>query len=257
MKCERTIRLICNGLKAGHIHLKNLVTDELVGTPQGSSLSPLLCNIFLHELDQEMELVRLHLNTKNRRRENPEYRKIRNQIKRLQRKGLDDEVRELRKEMFKTPSKDPMDPNFRRIEYVRYADDFIIGVAGPHSLASFVREVVHQKLQALGLERNQVKMVITSFSEGISFLGTEITRRKVAEKRIVTARQGGRNYSTRSTPRLQFHAPMTTLYARAKQSGLFKHDSNNPGNVKPTAMRSLTNLDHSSILQWYNAVIRG
>ena len=37
-------------------------------------------------------------------------------------------------------TKDPQDPAYRRLKYVRYADDFLIGFIGPRSEAEEIKE---------------------------------------------------------------------------------------------------------------------
>lgn len=72
IKCEKTLKLIKSGLKAGYFELGELHTNLAVGTPQGSILSPLLCNIFLHKLDVYVEELKREYQkgTKRQRREN-------------------------------------------------------------------------------------------------------------------------------------------------------------------------------------------
>ena len=69
-----------------------------------------------------------------------------------------------------------MDPGYRRLRYIRYADDHILGFTGPKAeaeqikarLAAFLRET-------LGLELNQQKTLIThARSQPARFLGYHI-----------------------------------------------------------------------------------
>lgn len=112
-----------------------------------------------------------------------------------------------------------MDPNFRRMAYVRYADDFVIGITGPRKLAVDIMEKVDLFLsECLGLEMNKEKTLLTKFSDGINFLGFNIKNRDVDEKLIKLVK--GRK--VRVTPRISFHAPIAKLLERLVVRGYFK-----------------------------------
>lgn len=72
------------------------------------------------------------------------------------------------------PSVDPYDPDFRRLTYVRYADDWLIGFAGPYREAAQVRSDCRECIQDLGLNLNMNKTKITQDSAGGTFLGAKI-----------------------------------------------------------------------------------
>lgn len=69
--CCKTLALIKSGLKAGYIKMGNIVANEFQGTPQGSVVSPLLCNVFLHELDTFVDDLIAGNTTGKARRKNP------------------------------------------------------------------------------------------------------------------------------------------------------------------------------------------
>lgn len=79
--CEKTLALIKSGLKAGHVEFGKLHESGDTGTPQGSILSPLLCNIYLHELDKFMELIATKYNVGSRRKNTKEYMALQNKLK--------------------------------------------------------------------------------------------------------------------------------------------------------------------------------
>lgn len=81
IKCEKTIKLIQSGLKAGYAEFGTLHEDAVIGTPQGSILSPLLCNIYLHELDLFIETLMAKYNKGASRKISPEYMKLQNKVK--------------------------------------------------------------------------------------------------------------------------------------------------------------------------------
>lgn len=137
----------------------NTETVSIIGTPQGGICSPLLSNVYLHEFDLFMENLKENYDTGTHRRRNPEY-------DRRYRKGG---VQEARKVSYGAPN----DPYFRRLGYVRYADDFLIGIIGPIREAREIREQIRQFLKdTLNLELNMEKTKISNpSSHKIKFLG--------------------------------------------------------------------------------------
>ena len=174
---NRFLRLIRHMLKAGYMEDWQY-HDTLSGTPQGGVLSPLLSNIYLHKLDEfvERELIPQHTRG-NSRKVNREYSRLARRRQDARRRGDRAGARELAQQMRTGPYGDPMDPGYRRLKYIRYADDHILGFIGPKAeaeqikaeLAAFLRETL-----ALGL--NQSKTLIThARTRAARFLGYEIT----------------------------------------------------------------------------------
>jgi len=170
------IRLIGELLEAGYLE-KWKFYATLSGTPQGGVLSPLLANIYLDRLDKYVERELIPEYTKGQRRKvNAAYQKLRSKLRRLRKQGKAEEAKLIRQQMQQLPSQDPDDPDFRRLKYVRYADDFLLGFVGPKSEA----EEIKLKLEAflreqLKLELSQAKTLIThARTERARFLGYEI-----------------------------------------------------------------------------------
>lgn len=173
---EKFIRLINELLEAGHLE-KWKYHATLSGTPQGGVLSPLLANIYLDKLDKYVEQQLIPAYTRGEvRRENAVYKSIRQKATRARKAGQTEEAKLLRQLQLQLPSRDPDDPDFRRLRYVRYADDFLLGFNGPREEA----EEIKQKLEVflrdeLKLELSPTKTLIThARTQAARFLGYEI-----------------------------------------------------------------------------------
>lgn len=172
----RFLRLIEGLLEAGYLEDWRFHAT-LSGTPQGGIVSPLLANIYLDRLDKFVETTLLPAYTRGtERRENPAYAHLRHRIVLLERKGQHDEAQALRQQLQRLPSRDPSDPEHRRLRYVRYADDFLLGFSGPRHEAEAIKERLGQFLREdLKLELSQTKTLLTQArTEPAHFLGYEV-----------------------------------------------------------------------------------
>jgi hypothetical protein len=98
------------------------------GLFQGNITSPILNNVYLHELDLFMVKLIESFNQGKYRRKSPVFRQICYQMEKAV--GDSSTLRKLRRKLWKVDSKDPFDPNFRRLYYIRYVDDFVVGIVG-------------------------------------------------------------------------------------------------------------------------------
>lgn len=173
----RLLNLIRMGLEAGYMedwHYNRTYS----GTPQGGILSPLLANIYLNELDAYIEDTLIPQYTRGKRRApNLEYCQLGYQIKCAREAGDQDQVRQLELKRRTMPSQDVADPNYRRLHYVRYADDFILSFSGPKSEAEAIKTAIGVFLrEQLHLELSASKTLIThSRTEHARFLGYDIS----------------------------------------------------------------------------------
>ena len=173
---NRFLRLIEGALKAGYCEDWNF-HPSLSGTPQGGTASPVLSNIYLDKLDKFVESTLIPEYTKgDKRGRNPAYGQVANQLQTARRQGDLERVRALKKELRKYPSKTPDDPGYRRLRYIRYADDFLFGFAGPFEEANQIKDKVASFLQTeLRLTLSAEKTLITHAQTGRArFLGYEI-----------------------------------------------------------------------------------
>src|SRR5436305_1013081 len=125
---NRFLQLIRHMLQAGYLE-EWPWHETLSGAPQGGVCSPILSNIYLDKLDKFVETVLLPKYTRGKRRaKNPAYQNIENAIARAKRRGDRQAIRTLRKRRRTLPSQHPQDPDYRRLRYVRYADDWVLGL---------------------------------------------------------------------------------------------------------------------------------
>jgi group II intron reverse transcriptase/maturase len=174
---NRFLRLVRNMLTAGYLEDWRWGAT-LSGVPQGGIASPVLSNIYLHKLDVFAETVLIPEYTRGKlRARNPEYRRVEQAIAAARRKGDRALVRALYRRLHSLPSQDPRDLGYRRLRYCRYADDTLLGFAGPKAEA----EEIKQKLAAflreeLKLELSPGKTLIThARTQRARFLGYEIS----------------------------------------------------------------------------------
>ncbi|MCA1707713.1 MAG: maturase [Actinobacteria bacterium] len=172
----RFLQLISRMLQAGYLADWRW-NATLSGAPQGGVASPVLSNIYLDRFDQFVEQQLIPEYTRgDKRRTEPRYQAVENQIARATRAGDRATVRVLRRLRRTLPSQDPNDPGYRRLRYVRYCDDFLLGFAGPRREAEEIKVRIGQFLrEELKLELSGPKTLIThATSQAARFLGYEI-----------------------------------------------------------------------------------
>jgi len=173
---DQLLRLLDGLLRAGYMEDWKY-RDTTSGTPQGGIISPLLANVYLNELDRFIEdtLGPLY-NRGERRRVSPAYTRIQCLIQQAWQAEDRDAVRRLQAERREVCSKDSCDPDYRRLRFVRYADDFLLSFVGPASEARDIRDRLGEFLEReLKLTLSTEKTLITHAGDGRArFLGYEI-----------------------------------------------------------------------------------
>jgi len=125
--CSKFLSLIKRSIKAGYMEDGKFFASNK-GLFQGNITSPILNNVYLHELDLFMVKLIESFNQGKYRRKSPVFRQICYQMEKAV--GDSSTLRKLRRKLWKVDSKDPFDPNFRRLYYIRYVDDFVVGIVG-------------------------------------------------------------------------------------------------------------------------------
>ncbi len=173
----RFIKLMKKLLEAGYMEDWTF-NRTLSGVPQGGIVSPVLSNILLNKLDTFVETVLIPKYTRGGKRSvNPEYHRLITLSWYHRKKGNVEKAEELRNQAQTLPSVRTNDPDYRRLNYVRYADDMLLGLVGPRSEAEEIKQQLGEFLrEELKLELSEEKTLIThARSEAARFLGYEVT----------------------------------------------------------------------------------
>jgi group II intron reverse transcriptase/maturase len=202
---KRFLQLVENMLKAGYLEDWTWHATHS-GAPQGGVISPILSNIYLDRLDTFVEKELAPAWTRGTvRRRNREYGNVTARIGYWKRKGDREKVKVFRRIQQTIPSIDVHDPDYRRLRYVRYADDHLLGFAGTKAEAEQIKNELAAFLRDnLKLDLSTEKTLIThARTHKARFLGYDIWTRQVAHQgRPVTQRfhRPGRATGSRQRP---------------------------------------------------------
>jgi len=259
---DRFINLIRKFLKAGY--LENWEYHKTYsGTPQGWVISPILTNIYLDKLDRKLEAISRQYTQGEERKPNTKYLYLLELRKQLLlqgesnprlRKTLTKPIREINRRILQTPSGDFHDPSYIRVKFLRYADDVIIGVIGPKSLAEQVREEMAIFLKEdLKLELNQQKTVITHLAtERAQFLGYLFQTAGPRWRRRNLQRKGSPHNVIQTikttTGNITLLVPLRNIDEKLKK---YMKDG------QPACMNGFINQPVDHIIEHYNGVLRG
>lgn len=271
IKDEYFISLIWKFLKAGYME-DWVYHNTYSGTPQGSLISPILANIYLNELDVFMAKYAESFNCGKSRKINPAYKKPldvrrgkqewlkRNsaKISEEKRQKVMAEIQELNNYLSTVPYSDPMDTEYKRVVYVRYADDFLIGVIGSKEDAKQVKTDVGEFIkEQLHLEMSPEKTLIIHGNDFARFLGYLVT---VSREQNRTRTKNG--FIRRTYPgKVKLYVPKEKWLNRLLSYGALKisYDKahGNKEMWEPVRRPGLIRLDDIEILNQYNAEVRG
>ena len=263
---ERFINLIWKLLRCGYMENGQLHKPNK-GTPQGGNISPILANIYLHEFDLFIEELKSKLGCKMKR--NPIYVKEADTFLRtktsLRKAGrMDDKryqskvakIRALDKKLRTMPSRIVEAPDKAVFSYIRYADDWILGLKCSKAVA---REIYRQceeffKTELL-LEWNKEKSILSrSIDRDFEFLGVEMRFATQKQVKVIKMKsKNGRKFKTRSVSFNSMHYLMDVnkIFAKLRAKGFV--DSNN----QPISRTKMINQDTITIAKTYQSIIRG
>ena len=259
IKDARLIQLVQKMLKAGYMENWKC-HDTVSGTPQGGIISPLLANIYLHELDKFVQQLQSEFDRARQQELTPEYIAMQNKLacnkRRLSKANnrkvveqLLQEKRMLRAQMLRLPAKSQTD---KRLKYVRYADDFIIGIKGSKEECEKIKQKIKEFLaMELKLELSEEKTLITHSANYARFLGYDIRVRRNNQ-----IKRDSRGFSKRTLSNIvELNVPLKDKIERY----LFDNDivEQVNGELRSKKRNGLIRFTDLEILTIYNAELRG
>ncbi len=240
---NRFLRLIANLLQAGYLEDWKY-HKTLSGAPQGGIVSPILSNIYLDRFDQwvETELIPAYTRGDKRAISQPYYT-LKEQVAGLRRTRRTKEAKTLFQQLQQMPSGDTHDPHYRRLRYARYADDWLIGFIGTKEEAEEIKHRIGNFLsETLKLELSPEKTLVThATTEAAQFLGYEIA---VCHSNTRHDRTGQRSVNGM----IELRLPLRVLQGKC---AIYAPSG------KPVARPELTQNNDFSIVEQYQAVLRG
>lgn len=260
LKDARIIQLLWKFLRAGYLENWRYKATYS-GTPQGGIVSPILANIYLHELDKFVMKLKEKFDAPQKHEHTFEYNHARGQVyalsKKIKRasgedkKALIAEWRKARQVMLRTPAKSQTD---KVIKYIRYADDFLIGVNGNREECRLIRQQIKEFIaDELHMELSEEKTLITHSSKTARFLGYDVCVRRCGKiKRTPRIKRPKRTLNNKVALLIPFREKIEAFMF---EQGIIGRKEN--GEIEATKRNNLIQLTPLEIIQTYNSELRG
>lgn len=265
VKDSKFLNIIRQFLKAGYV--ENWEYNKTYsGTPQGGICSPILANIYLNELDNKFEEIKRRFDVpRPKNYKTPIYRELDNERKKesywiahtsdsRERTERLARYNDLVKALRKVPCHSQ---NHKKFTFVRYADDWLVGVCGSKedcvALKAEIGEFLHKELK---LTLSEEKTKITHSSENVRFLGYDVCVRRSQEVKGHKMKNG----KWRKARTLHLKVALTVPHREKIEHFMFAKGvviQTKDGRLKPMHRPALLNLSDSEIVEQYNAEMRG
>lgn len=229
------IDLIYKYLRVGYGESPDKIVKMSIGTSQGGVLSSVLANIYMTPFDRWVEKDLIPKYTKGKRRKaNPVYTKM---------------IRSEKVTDHSITSVYAQDRNFIRLHYVRYVDDFIMGLNGPKIYCKKIVEECKMFLfEQLKLTLNIEKTKIThSQLDSATFLGYRVHRTRLSKMKIAYNLKG---QLSRRTTNTILDGPIDQIVKKLNERGYTKKDGS------PTRNRRFINHTLYDMVEHYKMVER-
>ena len=184
---------------------------------------------------------------------NPAYNQLRYRERLLREKGETEEANKIAKQLLQTKYSNFEDPSFKKLAYVRYADDWMVGIKGTKQEAEEIKNLLEKALSAMGLTLNKTKTKITNInSDKLLFLGTVIYRalHPLHPKHLRFSRLESTSSIKRNPQRLLMEGPISWIKKKLSEAGFILNGKSHPKFI-------WMSMSHERILDRYNAVMRG
>jgi retron-type reverse transcriptase len=252
--CDKTLALIKRYILNPYFDGNRIVCPKKLGMFQGSFLSSLLFNVYLNEFDNFLTDLKKKFDVGNPYKKSSEYRRI--QYAAISKETDLKTKKKLKSQLCKNSSKTVSDDGLKRIQYVRYADEFVVGVNGSlrdcYELKDKIKIFLADKLK---LDLSNANTKISNFNlKGIFFLGTKIWGNSKKNKVFRSVKKDGSLMNIRITSKPTLQAPTQEILAKAEKFGFLRKTKK--GTWTPTAKKNLVNLNHDDILAFYNTKVK-